>query len=215
MEKNFSPNDLSKKKDIRSNPTNETTQVIKREVVFELDDGFFDDPFFGSNETLKIIIIYTDLQCTQCLEFIRHKIPELKKLFFNSEDIQIRMRDFPLGNSPISKHLAKAAHCAGEKGAYWDFIREISENTPKDKDAIINNIKHIDKLDKVSFTECLNSNKYDREIEIDKEHAISLGIKGSPVLVIAKRIISRLYSGTIIRGNQPLDIILEELYHLK
>jgi protein-disulfide isomerase len=188
--------------------------VIKRNVTFELDDGYFDDPYFGSEDTSRIMILYTDLQCDACKSFLSATLPELKKMYGKSDYLQVRIRDFPLSKSPLSKYLAMGAHCAGEKGKYWDFLRIMLEMEVKDKDDIPRIAERIPSLDLSAFTSCLSSGKYAREVEIDKAHARALGITGTPGIVIGKKTGTRLYSGSIIRGSQPLGLLLDELKFL-
>jgi len=191
--------------------------IISRNINFQLDDGFFDDPFFGSIEPEKIIIIYTDLNCHQCKKFLRSTFEELKKHFKESVKVQVRLRDFPFKKTAISKPLAIAAHCAGEKGKYWEFLStvlSIKENISTDDIKTIA-AKVLDEKDTFLFEKCLQSDKYSREIEMDKAHGISLGIKGSPSVVLATKVEGRNYTGTLIRGNQAIGVVLEELSFLK
>ncbi len=198
-----------------SNHTKNTSPVIKRNITFELDDGYFDDPYFGTNDTSTIMIIYTDLRCKSCRDFLLNTLPELRKHFSTSDNIQIRIRDFPLSASSFSKTLAMAAHCAGEKGKYWEYLTQMLSSTIKSDQDIFGITDTIPEIEKSTFTNCINSGKYQREIELDKEHGKSLGIKGTPSIIIAKRISNRLYSGTMIRGNQPLGLLLDELNFLR
>lgn len=192
-----------------------SASVIKRNVTFELDDGYYDDPYFGSDEPSKIMVVYTDLNCKTCKDFLKNTLPSLKEKFSSSKELQIRLRDFPLSRSSVSQPLAMAAHCAGEKGAYWDFLNKTLELDIKTEKDIFTTAKSIPKLNFEEFTSCMNSSKYVREIELDKEHGKSIGISGSPGILVAKRMHNRLYSGTIIRGNQPEGLILEELEFLR
>jgi protein-disulfide isomerase len=192
-----------------------SSPVVKRNIIFELDDGFFDDPYFGSNNTGKIMIIYTDLNCKTCRDFLSLTLPKLKKQFRYSEEIQIRIRDFPLSNSLTSRLLGMGAHCAGEKGKYWEFLDAIISSEIKSERDVIQLAGNIMGLDAESISACIKSDKYLREIELDKEHGKSLGIKGTPGIIIGKKMSNRLYSGTVIRGSQPLGLILEEINFLK
>jgi protein-disulfide isomerase len=197
-----------------SRPQKSDEKIIKRNITFELDDGFFDDPFFGSQDPETIIVIYTDLQCDLCREFLTTTLVDLKNRFRNSSQVQVRLRDFPLQKSSLSIPLAMAAHCAGEKGKYWEFISGIKKQKLDSQSQILDIAKGIPELPYDSFLSCLESGKYAREIELDKAHATSVGVKGTPGILLGKRIENRLYSGSLIRGNQPLGLILEELSFL-
>jgi protein-disulfide isomerase len=197
-----------------SRPQKSDEKIIKRNITFELDDGFFDDPFFGSQDPETIIVIYTDLQCTLCRDFLANTLVELKNKFRDSSQVQVRLRDFPLQKSSLSIPLAMAAHCAGEKGKYWEFISGIKIQKLNSQSQILDIAKGIPDLPYDSFISCLESGKYAREIELDKAHATSVGVKGTPSILLGKRIENRLYSGSLIRGNQPLGLILEELSFL-
>lgn len=207
---------LEKRKQSGSTPNN-INPIISRNINFQLDDGFFDDPFFGSTDPEKIIIVYTDLNCAQCKDFLRSTFEDLKTHFKESVKVQVRLRDFPLKKTAISTQLAIAAHCAGEKGKYWEFLSSILNLKQKISTDDIRNIAAnvLDQKDGFLFDKCLQSDKYSREIELDKTHGISLGIKGTPSVVLATKIEGRNYTGTLIRGNQPIGVILEELSFLK
>jgi len=188
---------------------------INRGITFNLDDGYFDDPFFGAAEPDKIIVIYTDLACEQCTAFLRTTFLLLREKFLASNDTQIRLRDFPLKKSTLGIKLAMTAHCLGERGKYWQFIGALIEEKNLIEDKIASLAAHSSGLEESVISECVKSGKYVKEVEIDKAHGSSLGVQGVPSVVVGRKVSGRMFKGTLIRGNQPLSLILEELEFLK
>ncbi|HMO17796.1 MAG TPA: thioredoxin domain-containing protein [Oligoflexia bacterium] len=188
---------------------------IKRGISFQLDDGFFDDPYLGASEPEKIIVIYTDLGCNQCRLFLSTTFVDLREKFVDSSQIQIRLRDFPLRKSTLGNTLAMSAHCAGERGKYWEFLNAILGQQELVENMVIPLASKVSGINETAVSDCINSGKYMKEIEIDKAHGASLGVQGVPSTILGKKLDGRKYTGTLIRGNQPLGVILEELEFLK
>ena len=114
--------------------------------------------------------------------------------------------DFPTPKLPNAMDAARAARCAGEQGKFWELhdalYADQTKLAVKDLKATAAKLK----LDTAKFDDCLDTHKYDSDIEKDIAEGKSLGVDGTPVFYI---------NGRPVLGPQPADkfekIIADEL----
>ncbi len=193
----------------------EKSPVIEN-VSMILDEGFNDDAYIGSSNPSVSVIIYSDLSCEKCVEYLSELIPSLRSKYKNNLKVQARLRDFPLDKYPNSNFLAEASHCVGEQGNYWNFLESLLKNKPTSKDDILKIAKEplIKLKDQPTLSRCLNSKKYEKEVALDKNSGIKIGVIGVPSVFIGLKIAEKEFKGALIRGNQDISIIHKYIEHL-
>ena len=94
------------------------------------------------------------------------------------------MLDYPLPFHKNASRAAEAAHCAGEKGKYWEMHNELFANQnaldPKNLSEYAKKIE----LDIPKFEQCLDSGKYAEEIKKEMAEGQKAGVTGVPAFFI-------------------------------
>ncbi|HBP90449.1 MAG TPA: hypothetical protein DD706_22490, partial [Nitrospiraceae bacterium] len=131
--------------------------------------------------------------------------PVLKREYIDTGKGRYVFRDFPL--SSIHQEAEKAhesARCAGEFNKYWEMHDALFQNQ---KDLTVSALKQYATdlgLDATTFGECLDSGKYEVNIQKDVDEGGGAGIRGTPSFFIGKSGSEDSITGTIVRGAQPL-----------
>ncbi len=142
------------------------------------------------------LVIFSDYTCPYCGQWAAQVQPRLLQDYVNPGKLQIVYYDFPLGTEGEHKYAylaARAAHCAGEQGKYWEqhdymFGRQsdwMFAATPPVK--TFEQYARTVGLDPQKFNACLESDKY--ADVVTAEHALGeqLGINATPTVIINER----------------------------
>lgn len=176
----FNDNDFSKLKgyfiDAREYAPH-GTQVSRMEVET------FDDPYYGPKDAKVVLVEFGDFQCPFCKE----NAPDLAKLRKNYGDrVKFIWRDFPLTYShPQALIAAKAASCANDQNAFWEYHDVLFENQNNFEDelALIGYATDLG-LDEKVFTSCIDSSKYEIEAKNDLQDGTTFSVRGTPTYFI-------------------------------
>jgi protein-disulfide isomerase len=168
-----------------------------------------DDPSMGlDNATVEMI----EFGCYMC-PFSRQAQDVVKQVLDKYGDrIKFVYRDFPIEQSGHSD-LHMAANCAKEQEKFWEIHdllfteQEVCVQTTGDeREQQIQDIAEQAGLDMDEFNACMESEKYEDEIEKDFQDGLKAGVYGTPTFFI---------NGRTIIGPKPLrafeKIIDEEL----
>jgi protein-disulfide isomerase len=159
--------------------------------VFDVKIG--NSPSLGDKNAKITIVAYSDYQCP----FSKKGSEILKELRDSYGDkVKIVHKDFPLPFHSRAKEMAQGALCANEQSnkSFWNFYYKLFENQ------MVPNLDDISKevgLDQGKFTKCINSKKYEGQIEEEIKEAIKLGIKSTPTFFI---------NGKIINGAHNIEV---------
>jgi protein-disulfide isomerase len=158
------------------------TQPIQR-----VDVSTDDDPSIGPADAPVTIIEFSDYQCPFCQIWYKQVYQQLLASY--PDKLLFVYRDMPSSAHPEALPAAEAANCAGEQSAYWKY-----------QDALFNKQYGLNRaayehyasdlgLDSVAFVACLDSHRYQAEIQADADEATRIGITGTPSFVINGRIL--------------------------
>ncbi len=175
--------------------------------------GLDNDPVLGESGALVTIVEFSDFQCPFCRSFWRDTLPQIKKNFIDSGKVKFVYRDFPLPIHPSAPKSAEAAECAREQGQYWEMHDKIfSEQDLLGQGTVqydVNDLKNWAReigLNTKDFNSCLDSGKYQAEVEKDLADGQRAGVSGTPTIFI---------NGRRVVGAQPYtafaQVIEEEL----
>jgi len=176
-------------------PPQETTPV--RVAGVSVDD----DPSVGSEDAPVTIVEFGDFQCPFCRRFFENTLPELKKRYVDSGKVRFVYRDFPIrGMHKYAQKAAEAAECADEQGKFWEyhdllFERQAAWSTGN-ATTLFNDYASELGLNPDKFKECLDSDRYEAEVEKDLQDGIRYGVGGTPTFYI---------NGLKVVGARPLD----------
>ncbi|AGK60222.1 hypothetical protein Asulf_00188 [Archaeoglobus sulfaticallidus PM70-1] len=145
-----------------------------------------DDPYRGKEDAKVTIIEFSDYACPYCAKFEK-VLSEIEKKY---PDIKIVFRDFPIHGN-VSIIAAKAANCANEQNRFWEYHDLLFEKQNEWIEALKNGDKqklylYAEELglNLTEFKSCLNSNKYDSEIQKDYFDGLTAGVSGTPTVFL-------------------------------
>ena len=181
--------------------------AIKRQVPEKSTGtvGVIGRPMLGKIDAPVTIVEFSDYQCPFCRRYSLTVFPVLKHDYIDTGKVRYVFRDFPL--SSIHQQAGKAhesAHCAGEIHKYWEMHDALFQNQ---KDLTVPSLKQYAAnlgLDSTTFETCLDSGKYQADIQKDVDDGAAAGIRGTPSFFIGKSGPGDSITGTIVRGAQPL-----------
>ena len=163
-----------------------------------------DDVILGDLDAPVTIVEFGDYQCPFCGRFFSQTESQIKKEYVQAGKVKMVYRDFAfLG--PESKTAALAAQCAGEQGKYWAFHDrlfeiEVADGVEHNGNLSVNLMKSLAKelgLNQSSFNACLDSGKYNAEIEKDYNDGVAAGVAGTPATFV---------DGKLVEGAQPYSV---------
>jgi protein-disulfide isomerase len=162
------------------------------------------EPTLGPADAPVTIIEFSDYQCPYCEQWYQEVFKQLLASYPNQ--IRFVYRDLPLPMHPEAVPAAEAADCAGEQNAYWKYHDALfGRQYGLSREAYVNYATDLG-LDVAAFTTCLDSNRYQDEIQSDASDAAKVGINSTPTFVI---------NGRVVVGAQPLEafkaVVDEEL----
>jgi protein-disulfide isomerase len=175
------------------------TNAVKR-VAVSTDD----DPSIGPDNAPVTIIEFSDFQCPYCEVWYKQVYQQLLAAYPNK--IRLVYRDLPLPMHPEAVPAAEAAECANEQGAFWKYHDLLFDQQYGLNRAAYEHYAADLGLDPTAFAACLDSHRFQSEIQADASDAASVGISGTPSFVV---------NGRILVGALPLSefkaVIDEEL----
>jgi protein-disulfide isomerase len=149
------------------------------------------------------IIEFSDFECPFCFR----ANPTIAQVLSTYGDrVRLVYRHLPLPNHPNARPAAEAAACANEQGRFWEYHDQLFANQSKLSAADLKQHAAELKLDTAKFNACVDSRKFQKDVDADLDAAQLLGVSGTPHFFI---------NGRALSGAQPLEsfkqIIDEEL----
>jgi len=148
------------------------------------------------NEDAEITLIeFADYRCPFCHKFHEETFDNVVTNFINTGKAKYLFKDFVVndrGEYKGSMQAAVASHCAAEQGKYWEYLKEIYKNFKPEPqhwitlDSVVKFANNIQILDIGKFKSCVESNKYQNQIQESGSLAQQLGITGTPSFVVLK-----------------------------
>lgn len=156
-------------------------------------------PVLGSVNATIYVVEFSDYECPYCQasegtnqEVISRlkesdpsweaPIPNVIEQYVNTGKVKLVFRNFPLHTD--SKGAALAAYCANEQDKFWKYHQDLFKNynaltnTDLKKYAVDLN------LNLNQFNQCLDSKKYEKNVDADMSDGDALGVSGTPTFFI-------------------------------
>jgi protein-disulfide isomerase len=167
--------------------SNKPSAVADTNAVQRVEVSTDGDPSLGPENAPVTIIEFSDFQCPYCEVWYKQVYQQL----LASYPTQIRLvyRDLPLPMHPQAVPAAEAAECANEQGAFWKYHDLLFEQQYGLDRAAYEHYAADLGLDSKSFAACLDSHRYQAEIQADANDANSVGISGTPSFVVNGRVL--------------------------
>jgi len=141
-----------------------------------------DDPGFGSPEAKVQIVEFSDFECPFC----KQAFPITRQIMNDYGDqIYFVYRDFPIHQvHPRAQKAAEAGQCAHEQGKFWPMHDKIFQNQAS---LAVSDLKRYAVqigLNSGQFNNCLDSGKYQNEVQQDFTDGALAGVTGTPTFFI-------------------------------
>lgn len=143
----------------------------------------------GQPDAPVVIMEFADFQCGGCMNFATFRKPLIKD-YIDNGTVRFVWYDFPLVQIHKNAVLAaRAGRCANEQGQFWpmhDRIFAEQGRWSESNDAANLFIRYAGEvgLDRAAFSECLRSDKYQKEVSENYELGNTLGVNATPTLFI-------------------------------
>ncbi len=161
-----------------------------------------DDAVLGDKNAPVTIIEFSDYQCPFCGRFWSQTLPQIKQNYVDTGKVKLVFRDFPLDFHPFALPAALATECVREKGgdaAYWKMHDKIFENQAS---LSADNLKSWAKSLGYDIVSCLDSKKYQNEVQKDQQEGSAAGVQGTPAFFV---------NGKLISGAQPYTVFQQAI----
>ncbi len=157
-----------------------------------------DSPVLGDPNATVYVVEFSDYECPFCqasegtnqelIANLKQKdpswqapIPNVIENYVNTGKVKLVFRQFPVhgNNNP-----ALASKCAQEQGKFWEYHKNLFENYNALSETDLKRYAADLNLDLTQFNQCLDSKKYQKNIDNDLSDGRSLGISGTPTFFI-------------------------------
>lgn len=173
-----------------------------------------DDPVLGEDNAPITIIEFSDYECPFCKRSFDQMLPQLTEEYIDTGKVKLVYRDLPLPfHDPMATREAIAANCSREQGGdstYFKYHDEIFTRTISNGNGLaeedLTTIASDIGLNLADFSTCLDSGKYDDEIQNDLADAGVVGATGTPTYFIGKSSNDGNIQGQRIIGAQPFSV---------
>ncbi|HJT85175.1 MAG TPA: thioredoxin domain-containing protein [Nitrososphaeraceae archaeon] len=149
----------------------------------------------GKEDANITIIEFADYRCPFCHKFEIETFDKVVNNFINTGNAKYIFKDFVVndrGEYKGSMQAAVASHCAADQGKYWEYSKEIYKNFKPEPqqwvtlDSLTNFANNVQIPDVEKFKSCVESNKYENQIQESGLLAREIGATGTPTFVILK-----------------------------
>ena len=168
----------------------QTLELIHSEIHRDPADG----QAKGKVDAPVVMVIYSDFACPFCTQFARNVEPELNKLV-KEGTLRIEWRDLAQ-ISPTSPLAAQAGRAAAKQGKFWEFHDAVyAAANPQDhpeytEDSLVAFAQKAGVADIEQFRTDMNATETVNAVTEAKEHAHSIGITGTPFMIVGETFIS-------------------------
>ncbi|MGH9981580.1 MAG: DsbA family protein [Nitrososphaeraceae archaeon] len=149
----------------------------------------------GNKDANITVIEFADYRCPFCHKFHQETFDKLVTNFINTGKAKYLFKDFVVNDRDEYKgsmQAAVASHCAAEEDKYWEYLKEIYKNFKPEPqhwvtlDSLVQFANNVQIQDIEKFKSCVESNKYQNQIQESGSLAKQLGITGTPSFVVMK-----------------------------
>ena len=166
-----------------SQPSNAASPTAIRRADVSIDG----EPSIGPEDAPVTIVEFSDYQCPYCQRWYQQVFEQLMANYPNQ--IHFVYRDYTLPMHPEAIPAAEAADCAGEQGAYWKYHDALfGGQYTLGHDSYTQYAADLG-LDSQAFATCLDSHRYQAEVQSDTQDGNLLGVTGTPTFFINGRIL--------------------------
>lgn len=150
----------------------------------------------GSPDAPIEVLEFADFECPGCAQFAILTAPDVKQRLVETGQIRLRLFDFPLPQHRNAWTASLSAACANEQGRVWEmhdaiFGAQTRWNTQRTSDPlpVMVDLARGIGLDVPRFQECVESRKYQANVQAHMNEAQRRGVQSTPSFIIGDRMI--------------------------
>jgi protein-disulfide isomerase len=157
-----------------------------------------DDPSLGPDDAPVVIVEFSAYGCPYCKQFHDETLPSILENY--GDVVRYVYRDMPTVNPEVSYPAAWAAECADDQGKFWEYHDALFEQQTELSGEVLVSIAQGLALNMTTFNECMDSNKYNEEVNADFLDGAMNGVTTTPNFFI---------NGEYYAGAQPYSFFEE------
>ena len=171
-------------------PDAQTLELIRSETHRDPADA----QAKGKVDAPVVMVVYSDFACPYCTQFAQKVEPELADLVAQGT-LRVEWRDLAQ-ISPTSPLAAQAGRPAAKRGKFWEFHDAVyaaadPQGHPEyTEDSLVAFAKKAGVADIDRFRTDMNAAETVSAVTEAKEHAHSIGITGTPFMIVGETFIS-------------------------
>ncbi|MGE3177398.1 MAG: thioredoxin domain-containing protein [Vicinamibacterales bacterium] len=146
------------------------------------------------------IVEFSDFQCPFC----QTAFPTVTQVLTTYGDrVRFTYRHYPLPNHPDARPAAEASACAAEQNKFWEYHDKLFTDRTLAAADLKRHATDLG-LDAEKFNACVDSRKFQKDVDADVAAANSAGVNGTPAFFI---------NGRPVSGAQPFEVfrrVIEE-----
>ncbi|GAB4158054.1 MAG: hypothetical protein Fur003_1820 [Candidatus Dojkabacteria bacterium] len=167
-----------------------------------------DDPILGNKKKAKLAIVeFSDFECPYCHKHFNESHAKLLEKYIKTNKVFFVYRDLPLTSHPLAQPAALAGNCVraqkGDEGFYKYHDLVFSESLASEEQ--ISNYAKKAGVNMDKYNDCMESEKYAKEIQNDIEDANSAGIGATPSFIIGELQKDGTVEGVRVPGAYPYN----------
>ena len=166
----------------RKSTQTQQNDALKRSGAFLFEDAA--TPETGNPKGDVTIVEFFDYNCPYC----KNIVPALENILQNDKNVRLIFKEFPILGAG-SKKAAAWALAAHRQGKYVDFHNGLMSARQKVDDALLEKVAKAVGLDIAQAEKDAQSGEIEKQIEKNISLGASLGLSGTPVLIIGDEII--------------------------
>ncbi|MDD9812872.1 MAG: thioredoxin domain-containing protein [Thaumarchaeota archaeon] len=169
-------------------------------------------PFLGNPAAPVTLIEFGDYQCAFCHRHFERTEPTIVSEYVETGKVRMLFKDFVV-IGPDSVTAARAAHCAGDQGLFWEFHDAIYEAYGGERTgwASLAGMRQIaggvGGLDAGAWGSCMDAGTHEARIGASSADARALGLSGTPAFYV----IGSDGDVYLMRGARPLAEFVDVL----
>ncbi len=146
-------------------------------------------PFLGDEGAPVTLIEFGDYQCAFCHRHFERTEPTIVSKYVETGKVRMLFKDFVV-IGPDSVTAARAAHCGGDQGLFWEFHDAIYHAYSGERTgwASLEGMRTIaagvDGLDESAWGACMAAGTHTDVINASRADAQALGLNGTPAFYV-------------------------------
>jgi protein-disulfide isomerase len=160
------------------------------------------NPFIGEKNAPNTMVLFFDYQCPFCKQFEQTVTPKLVDTYVKTGKLKIVFKDFQfLGNDSMDAAVFGRALWESQPDKFYDWYVAMFDAQDEEGDQGFGDLASVEKLAgtvqglDVSKVDALVKSKrsdYEKAILADRTEGASLGINGTPTIIVGKQLLTGL-----------------------